>query len=739
MTGRRQVRGVAWVAVRMAVGGRDQLTRLLVMSLGVALGAGLLLLAAVTLPAIHAHEMRDAWTRTSAHNVRPAQDEAITDPLLWRTRTDSFAGQEILRVDVAALGPRAPLPPGLSRLPGPGQRFVSPALRRLLARTPADQLALRFPGRDVGSVGDAALRSPDALVVVVGYDPAVLRGQPAVEQVRSIETQPASVSLTRFGRVVAAIAVAALLVPILVLVATATRLSAARRERRLAAIRLIGATPRQTDAVATAEAVLAAVVGTGLGFVLFAVARPFAARWSVDGSPFFPADLRLTGAAAVAVVLGVPVLAAVAALVALRQVRISPLGVSRQARTGRPTVRRLIPLLVGLSVLAVAIPAAAASRAESPLWLLAAAMTAVIVGIVVAGPWLTMGIGRLVVRTARGAPTLLAGHRLAGDPAAGFRSISGLVLAVFLATITMQAAASAADPAPGPDQVLVPAGAVGAEFLYRGTPPLPAAAATTLAGRVRRLPGVRAVADLRWADPAPPRPDAGTLPVVARCADLRATTLVATCPDPAATVGLDARGLGNGVMEDIQATTGAVDGLPMLALLVTTDGTQAAIERVRTLIEASADQLAWLPWTTAEVKAHADKQAEQTDRIAIAILLATLVVAGFSLAVATADGLLRRRRPFALLRLTGIRVGDLRRVVLIETALPLLAATGISAGIGLAVAADVTHASHLPWRSPPAGYWWLLAAGTGAALVITLALSLPLLGRLSSIQAPHDD
>ncbi|MFE9694450.1 FtsX-like permease family protein [Micromonospora sp. NPDC005806] len=723
------------VALWLAVGGREQLARLLIAATGVGLGVGLLLLAAVALPAIRAHEARAAWTTTAAHNVRPAQNEAATDPLLWRVRVDTYRGQDIMRLDVAALGPRAPLPPGLSRLPGPGEKAVSPALARLLAAVPPEQLTDRYPGRAVATVGDAALRYPDELVVVVGYAPADLRGQPAVEQVHSIETYPSSVSLTRFGRVIVGIAAAALLVPILVLVGTATRLSAVRREQRLAAIRLVGGTPRQVRTAAAVEAALAAVAGTVLGFGGFALVRPYAARWSIDGSPFFPADLRLSWASALLVVIGVPVLAVSAAVVALRRVQISPLGVTRQAQPGRPTWRRLILLIAGLGSLAVALPTVATTKGQGPLWLLAAVMSAVILGIVVAGPWLTIGVGRLLVRISRRASTLLAGHRLAANPTAGFRSISGLVLAVLLVTVAAQATASAAVPVTDRGQVLIPAGTVGAEFLSRDTPPLPAAQATALAQRVRAIPGVHAVLDLRWAAPAPPDTGATKVPVLARCAALRATGL-GTCPNPDAPVELDARMLGNGLVQNIgqPATDVPTGDLPMLALLVATDARPSTMETVRTAIESFADQTAWLPWTTDETKLHADKQAAQVNRISTAVLLVTLFVAGFSLAVSTAGGLLERKRPFALLRLAGTRPTDLHRVMIIETALPMIAATVISAGIGFAVAADITHASHTPWRPPPASYWWTLAGGVATSLAVALLTTIPLMTKLT---APH--
>src|SRR5580693_8576044 len=57
------------------------------------------------------------------------------------------------------------------------------------------------------------------------------------------------------------------------------------------------------------------------------------------------------------------------------------------------------------------------------------------VGLVVAGPWFTWAAARLFGSMSRGAAPLLASRRLADNPKAAFRSVTGLVLAVFLGTM----------------------------------------------------------------------------------------------------------------------------------------------------------------------------------------------------------------------------------------------------------------------------------------------------------------
>ena len=93
-------------------------------------------------------------------------------------REDYFDGQIIGRVDVAATGPTSPVPPGIPHCPGPGEFYASPALAALLRSTPADQLGDRYPGRLIGTIGAAALPSPDSLLIIVGRTPASWRARP---------------------------------------------------------------------------------------------------------------------------------------------------------------------------------------------------------------------------------------------------------------------------------------------------------------------------------------------------------------------------------------------------------------------------------------------------------------------------------------------------------------------------------------------------------------------------------
>ncbi|MGC2168666.1 MAG: hypothetical protein WA580_06160, partial [Acidimicrobiales bacterium] len=99
--------------------------RVLVTAAAVALGVALLLAALAGVNGLHAQTDRGAWLDTSA---QASPSTSSTHDLWWLSSVDQFDNQGIDRIDVAAAGPDAPIPPGMSHLPGPGEYYASPAL-----------------------------------------------------------------------------------------------------------------------------------------------------------------------------------------------------------------------------------------------------------------------------------------------------------------------------------------------------------------------------------------------------------------------------------------------------------------------------------------------------------------------------------------------------------------------------------------------------------------------------------
>ncbi|WP_049656922.1 ABC transporter permease [Kitasatospora sp. MY 5-36] len=737
-------------SLRLAVsGGREAVARLLMIAAAVAVGVGLLLSTFAGVSAIDRANERQLWMNTG---VKGATAATSADPLWWGARMDYYRGRTVFRADVAPTGPASPLPPGLSRLPAPGEYYASPALEKLLRDTPAVELGDRFPGRQVGTLGEDGLPSPDTLALVVGRTADEVKALPRATTVTSLATVlPHDCEYDCYGAgvhgdamvLVLTVVAAALIFPVLVFIGTATRLSAATREQRYAAIRLVGATPGQVSVISAVESTLAAVIGTALGFGLFAALKPVVADVPFTGDRFFASDLSLTLPQAAGVVLGVPVAAALAARLALRRVTVSPLGVSRRVTPKPPSAWRLAPLVAGLAELGYFV----GNRPETTDGQSTAYLTGfvlVMLGLVVSGPWLTMAAARAVARRTRRPAALIAMRRLADDPGAGFRSVAGVVLALFVTTATLaimstiNANQGMLNGAPEVRKAIVDA-----PFGNRNDAALLPSVPDRVLARARAVPGFQGIA-LVHEDPAGTgqRSGRGIVPGLVSCADLAQIPVVGHCAPGAAVAAVDPYQLVGLVdasdREWPAAPVSAAEaaGLPVRMLYATTDGSKAAKEQLRTLFmkefphyEARLAE----DWSSA-----GQKKLQGWRQLANVVLLTTLPIAGCSLAVSVVAGLSDRRRPFAMLRLTGAPLRLLRRVVGLESALPLLVVSALAIGTGFAAAAMFLKAQKdYDLVSPGPAYYGLTGFGLAASLGI-IASTLPLLKRITGPEAARN-
>ena len=756
------------LGLRLAVaGGRAAITRLVMIAAAVAIGSCMLLTTLAVLHAVQVQNDRYAWLETGI--VDPAQpvDDAV-DALWWRLSGDVFDGELIGRVDLAPTGPDAPIPPGIAELPAAGEMYVSPALAELLGRTPAAQLADRFRATVVGTIGREALASPDSLIAIVGHEAADLATSDAT-LVREISTTgpdecghscaPLVGTKSAGMTLIIWVAAAAVLLPVLVFIAGATRLSAARREQRYAAMRLVGATPRQIGVVASVEAALAASAGVVVGVGLFVALRPLLAQLSFATERFFAGDLTLAPPDVVLVGIGIPIAAAVAARVALRRVITSPLAVTRQA-TARPTrVWRVIPLFAGIAWLAYLawftdIGASRNTRIQAVAYF--AGIVSIMIGLVVAGPWVTAVAARLTARRAARPAALIAARRLGDDPHTAFRAISAVVVAVFVASGAIGAITSV---------VANNGGAAGTSAEDRGTLVTDTVIATDLAvpfddqdrADLLAVPGVEGVTVL-YRDPAasgpgpasssgdfkeapggePLRDQDGLL--LARCDQLDTTPAFGRCADGASISRVQLL-LGGAIVEDetsmadhtwpaADLTVEQLTSLPVALVAVAADGSLAAVEEARTVLQrAVPGDSRMAPQTIAEHRALNARDLDRQRYLVNVVLLAGLPIAGCSLAVNVAGSLAERRRPFSMLRLAGVNLSTLRRVIALEAIVPLLSGVVIAAGAGLAAAALFLRAqTDYGLQAPGLQYFVLLAAGVVTALAI-IASTLPLLDR----------
>ncbi|SIM84428.1 FtsX-like permease family protein [Micromonospora cremea] len=712
--------------LRLAVaGGREALTRLIIIGTAVAVGAGLLLVTLAGLNAVNAQLTRYASLYPSA------SAEGGADPLWWSTREDYFRGEEIVRVDVAAAGPGSPTPVGVPKTPGPGEYYASPALTELLTATPAAQLSDRYPGRNLGTIGPAALPSPDALLVIVGHTVDEATTLPNVKQVTSVGADAPALPEAVVDLILGVIA-GGLLFPVLIFIGTATRLSAARREQRFAAMRLVGATPRQISVIAATEAAAAAVAGTALGFALFFAFRGQLAAIPFTGMRFFPIDMFLRPVDALVVALGVPAGAALAAWVSLRRVRISPLGVTRQVTPRPPRAYRLIPLVLGVAELAYFIGRRPqTSDGQTAAFL--PGLLLIMIGLILAGPWLTMVGARVMASRASRPAALIAARRLADNPKAGFRAISGIMLALFVTSVSIGVITTiVANRGPAPIGS-TEAGTLSTSF-SEDQPSVPDSLLTEL----RSIPGVRSATVVHR------NPDRMAEPGVIACTDI--PEAYGRCAD-GATVAAVAHNFipfresasATRVWPAAPVSLDDLQRLPVASVVVGTDGSSAPLERSRTVLSL-ADPNFWVaPTAPGEFESSFADQLRGWQQLANVIIVASLGLAGCSLAVSVVGGLSERRRPFSLLRLSGAPVRVLRRVVALESAVPMLAVAVVAIGMGL-VAAQLFLKAQMDYTltAPGPEFYAIVIVGLAACLGI-IASTLPLLERITGPETARSE
>ncbi|MEV4836490.1 FtsX-like permease family protein [Nonomuraea sp. NPDC049486] len=748
-----------WLGLRLSLrGGREAAVRLALVTASVAMGVTVLLSTVALFNAFQVTADRPCWECTTGSAPGGWALGATPGAVLWNHRQDSYAGRPIKRLDVAVLdGTPTPAVPGVPELPGAGRHYVSPALAELMDAVPREQLAGRFPGDRAGLIGRAALSGPDDLVVVVGRTPgelAAMAGTVAVDAVATTPPADDTAALYEHGFGIAAIG---LIFPLFVLVGTATRLASARREARFAAIRLAGATARQINVIASVDAALGALLGALAGVAVFQAVRPALAGVAVTGSRFFPDVVAPTALQYGAVVAGVPFAAAGAALWSLRRVRITPLGAARKVRAAAPGWWRVLPLLAGLGLFAGPV---FAGGEDPDAVLVDAGLALIMVGLVVAGPWLTMLAARLAARVTRGAATLLAAQRLAADPKGAFRSVNGIVLAVFIGTAVagiVPAVVSGQEAAGGGTLNEVMRAPFGYADAAEGQP-LPPATAAELLAKLRAHPGVTVLPIYRRADtPAlpdgPPPCDPGPgcrldflLGHVVECDALAAFPALGRCAPGVHAVTADLnRLLTSDNMLSVDRNLPVVDAgnkadtatadRPLAAVLIHA-ADPVVRERIRTLLNpyVALSGSAETPQTFAEVTRARAVLLDQVERVALAIVALTLLVAGCGLLVAVAGGVVERRQPFTLLRLCGTPTRTLSRVMLLETAVPVVLAALVAAGAGFGVAGPVIDQLAIksaPATMPGPAYFLTVGGGLLAALLIALA-GLPLLKRVTT-------
>ncbi|WP_244258136.1 ABC transporter permease [Streptomyces sp. Tu 2975] len=761
------------MGIRFAVsGGREGSTRTALTALGVGLGVGLLLIAASVPQMMDARDSRTA-ARTAVgpgmgRQVPVSATSVVTAPADTDYRTQTVGG-EILRPDGAAPA----LPPGLDRAPAAGEMYVSPALADLLASPEGRLLKERLNHRTVGLIGETGLLDPGELRFYAGS--STLTTDTGGVRVDGYGTRGGGDPMAPVLIVVVVLACVVLLVPVTVFIATAVRFGGEQRDRRLAALRLVGADARTTRWIAAGEALFGAVLGLAVGAAAFAGGRLIAGSVRVWDLSAFPSDVVPVPWLGALILLAVPVVSVVVTLPAMRAVTVEPLGVVRRSAPRRGRLWwRLLMLPAGLAVLLATGTVGQDPEVVEP-WPVAAGTLLVLFSLTALLPWL---VDAVVRRLGRGPVAWqLAVRRLQLGSTSATRAVGGITVAVAGATALQMVFAAVHDDfnrVTGQDSERAQL-TVSAEF-----------PSGELAGEMitefRATEGVRGVIGTVEAYVVSPEPVAEgdirptTALTVGDCPTLRELARIRSCADGDTFVVHSARDepasdwidrtARKGRPVNLNSDTPFDGSAPMLWTLPERSPTVMARpdpvgeEHTGIFATPGAVDVSALPgaWTTAQVqidesvpdarefvrnaaaridapvlvrtihKIERDRQYESVRTGLLAAATATMGLIAASMAVAQIEQLRERRRLLAVLVAFGTGRATLAWSVLLQTAVLVVLGTAmaVAAGIGLGTAM-------LRIIGKPVTHWgpFLPVAGMGAGLILVVTLlSVPVLVRL---------
>ncbi|HYI17807.1 MAG TPA: FtsX-like permease family protein [Solirubrobacteraceae bacterium] len=739
------------LGARLAVtGGREGLARTLLVALGVALGVGVLLVAAAVPSAISAGDRRDAARAPAPAAPGFSRETAVR---VGYAGTE-FRGEHITGLILEPLGRRPALPPGVARIPAAGEMLVSPALGELLREPSSALLRERLARRSAGTLPRDALHGPRDLVFLASGDAG---DQPMTADRFGIDY--ARPPLNPLFLLVLVVGVVVLLMPIAAYVGAAARIGGEARDRRLAAVRLVGADRGMARRIAAGEVLAGAVAGVALGGAGFLLGRPLVERVELWDISMFAADLQPPVALVALIVVAVPALAVLTALVALRGVVIEPLGVTRRATPGRRRVLwRLALPAASLALLLPLLGTIEDGEGAIPEYQLAAGLVLLLSGTVVLLPWLVEALVRRL-GGGGGVSWQLAVRRMQLESGANARVVAGLVVAV-AGAIALQSVFAAVDRATA-GTALPEARAAAAVSLP------PGASGRELDARLAAAPGTRMLATVHQAGliGRPGKSDVSVALAVGDCRSLREFGRIGACRDGDAFVaaGGDAgvRSLvrpGRTVRVDGERRVrwrvpaairpvplrAAPDGLPLPGVLLTPAAAGEAVvgatwsnrylafdPRVPDAVEHARNAVAAIDPTLPLGTIGGDTTPSELRTIrawllAGAVLVLVVIAAG--LLIGSVEHLRERRRLLAALVAVGVRRRTLGGALFVQTAVPVVLGLALAVGVGVLLAVLLLRIASEPvvldvWMIA------LLAGAAAAVVVLVTALSVPVLLR----------
>ena len=670
---------VAWLLLTRS--GRSSWNRLGLTAAAVALGMLMLLVFAAGIHALNARSTHESWIYNMFSQGSGQEPIEGVAPLRgWLAKGDGLIKWKNQDITVVSLRATNSTSPHIQGLPTPreGEYYVSQGLDKAIRSEPQDNLGLRFGTKQIGVIPKALSSSPDSLTVIRGMTEA--EADKGAISFYAIKDGTTNLGYADSGLSMILIGVGAtiLLLPIVIFISTATQLGSAQREKRYAALRLIGATRKQVTRIMAVESLGAASVGIVVGSLAYLALLPLMSQYRLSDLRFWQSDLIVPISQYAVIVVLTLLFCLFANWWGMRHVHISPLGVARSGKISkRPRAWRLVLVLPSILLFVwFSLPSGATWLSENGRGdkgavislILMAGFLVMMFGMLLAGPWLTSSLSRLIAKRTRCVTTLLAGKRISSQSKRVFRSVSGVVLALFAGSFYLTSVSGIAEysakavTSNGYSQLKDNTAIIISDTLPAG-----------FETQLRQQEYVQSVATIRSTQ------DKGDL---ISCRDIAAYTRhtcpAGTRPNDMTLLNFDAPAVSN---VEVMTSTPTTEGMSYLVKLDSNN----TIDRLRSFVAGKTGLMtpSYVISGTYAQTPIINPVIMEFASLAYAGMGITLFVAITSLIVSTIGGLLERKRSFATLRLGGMTVAQMKRTVMIESLIPLISVSVVACGLGI--------------------------------------------------------
>ena len=426
------------------------------------------------------------------------------------------------------------------------------------------------------------------------------------------------------------------------------------------------------------------------------------------------------------------VLSLIASWWGMRKIHTSPLGVARREKINKKArFWRVIPLAIGIGIFVwLSTPNGASwiknqsASSMAPLLIIVGGVLLVMFGLIFAGAWLTGFISRLFALRTRNAIVLLSSRRISGHSRKVFRSVSGLVLALFAGSFYLASVSSISDLSVKsiqdngysqlkPDTAIVISNALGNNF----------------SDKLAKQPYIKSIAKIYELEN-----NSSLIP----CNRLQEFTKH-SCPNNASSEDFANINFTGKVVDAVKIVK--KDQLPKNisaeSYLVLMTPSDSSIDKLRSFVISEVKDNGSMTYVADGNRAQKPILSSIVSSFAALTYIGigiTSFVAVASLIVSTVGGLIERRKSLFTLRLGGMTIGQMKKVVLIESVIPLVSTSILAAGSGIWIAVVFLRTFSSSVRVSLSPLYFAIVIGSLVVAIIGIWVVLPILRKITDIE-----